>query len=161
MRPPIIQFRCRDGRASGFTLVEILIVVVILGILAAIVLPGLSTGAQEAEEATFRSNLRQYAQAFMLYHEKNCTFPPDGLPTEVPPGMDGYMDGSLWSSGKPLGGQWDWDCGVFGITAGVSVEQPARTDAQMTELDRQIDDGDLTTGQFRKRTNGFIYILEP
>ncbi|MGE5611744.1 MAG: type II secretion system protein, partial [Bacillota bacterium] len=80
MRPPTIASRRRDTLAPGFTLVEILIVVIILGILAAIVLPAFSNQTTEAENATFCSNLRQYAGAIRLYHEKYGTYPPDGMP---------------------------------------------------------------------------------
>ena len=43
---------------SGFTLVEILIVVVILGILAAIVIPQFSQASNEARESSLKSNLK-------------------------------------------------------------------------------------------------------
>ena len=38
--------------------------------------------------------------------------------------------------------------------------RPNMTDAQMAEIDLMIDDGDLSTGCFRKRGDGFIYIIE-
>jgi hypothetical protein len=31
----------------------------------------------------------------------------------------------------------------------------------MREIDQRIDDGDLSTGNFRARSQGYIYILEP
>ena len=43
---------------KGFTLVEILIVVVILGILAAIVIPQFTDASDEAKEATVRADLQ-------------------------------------------------------------------------------------------------------
>ena len=65
-----------------------------------------------------------------------------------------------WVDKTPIGGQWDWDNGQFGSKAGVSVYMPPVTDEEMREVDALIDDGNLSTGSFQKRTGGFIYIME-
>jgi general secretion pathway protein G len=52
---------------AGFTLVEILIVVVILGILAAIVIPQFTQASTEAREASLRSNLQSIRSQIELY----------------------------------------------------------------------------------------------
>jgi len=52
---------------SGFTLVEILIVVVILGILAAIVIPQFTSASTEAKEANLVSNLQAVRSQIELY----------------------------------------------------------------------------------------------
>ena len=54
-------------RTSGFTLVEILIVVIILGILAAIVIPQFSDASTEARESSLDSNLRALRSQSELY----------------------------------------------------------------------------------------------
>src|SRR5437868_6507714 len=48
----------RRTRASGFTLVEILIVVIILGILAAIVIPQFTSASQDARKNSLTSQLQ-------------------------------------------------------------------------------------------------------
>jgi type IV pilus assembly protein PilA len=74
------------------------------------------------------------------------------------------MAGSIlpedWTRGTPIGGQWDWDNGAFGVVAGVSVFQPDRTPEEMSDIDRLIDDGNLSTGVFRQRTDGYIFIIQ-
>jgi general secretion pathway protein G len=52
---------------SGFTLVEILIVVVILGILAAIVIPQFTNASTEAKESSLMSDLQSIRSQIQLY----------------------------------------------------------------------------------------------
>src|SRR5436305_11102479 len=61
----------RGGRKRGFTLVEILIVVIILGILAAIVIPQFTNASTDARKASLVSQLqtlRSQVQLFKLQH---------------------------------------------------------------------------------------------
>jgi len=55
----------------GFTLVEILVVVVILGILAGIVLPQFSNAADESKESAMKQNLLRMRQQIELYSQQH------------------------------------------------------------------------------------------
>ncbi len=60
-----------NKKNSGFTLVEILIVVVILGILAAIVIPQFTQASTEARENSLKANLqtiRSQIELFKIQH---------------------------------------------------------------------------------------------
>ncbi|NQU76223.1 MAG: prepilin-type N-terminal cleavage/methylation domain-containing protein, partial [Planctomycetes bacterium] len=57
----------RTGLGLGFTLVEILIVVIILGILAAIVIPQFSEASNEARQSSVRSDLQTVRAQIELY----------------------------------------------------------------------------------------------
>ena len=62
-----------NTRQKGFTLVEILIVVVILGILAAIVIPQFSEASSEARVSSVKSNLqmvRSQIELFKIQHNE-------------------------------------------------------------------------------------------
>ncbi len=147
-------------RPAGFTLVEILIVVVILGIIAAIVIPEITVGQEDTSAATFAANLRIAFEGVRLYRQKHFTYPADYGPGIVPKELVAYTKGLKWDKPTPIGGKWDWDYKQFGYTAGVSVYLPDRSDEEMTRVDAILDDGDLITGAFRKRNNGYIYVIE-
>ena len=67
----------RTKRANcGFTLVEILIVVVILGILAAIVIPQFTQASTEAKLSSLQSNLQSIRSQIELFKIQHNDLPP-------------------------------------------------------------------------------------
>ncbi len=65
----------KTGKNHGFTLVEIMVVVVILSILAAVVVPKIMDRPDQAREAKVRQDIRALSSALDLYRLDNFTYP--------------------------------------------------------------------------------------
>ncbi len=104
------------GRHSGFTLVEIMVVVVIIGMLAALVGPRLIGQSDEARVQTTRVQIKNLEQTLELFHLNNGFFPTtdQGLialieePT-IPPIPRNYRDGGYLNAKSVPKDAWDND----------------------------------------------------
>jgi len=89
-------------RSTGFTLVEIMVVVVILGILAVLIVPRVLGRSDEARQAAAKHDIATIMQSLKLYHLDNGRYPtndqglqalatkPSSAP--VPPNWKPYLD---------------------------------------------------------------------
>lgn len=70
-------------KEEGFTLVELLIVVIILGILAAVAIPQFGSSTDDAKMSTLQSNLSSLRNAVELYkQEHDSVYPGEVLETD-------------------------------------------------------------------------------
>lgn len=77
-------------RSDGFTLIEIMVVVVILGILAAIVVPKVMDNPDKARVVTTKQQIRTIETALNMYRLDNFKYPSSdqGLEALVSPPSD-------------------------------------------------------------------------
>ncbi len=95
----------------GFTILELLIVIVVIGILASLVLVGY-TGIQErAYYNRSRSELRSISSALYLYQDKYAGFPAD-VNRGLPPGLEEFLSNKSWPAAPYPGSIYDYDAFV-------------------------------------------------
>ena len=138
-----------------------MIVVAIIAVVAAIALPSFAKARATNQNVQFIQGMRVASAAFQQHVLEHGSYPPDAPPAVVPPGMEEALKGVHWTEKTTIGGQWEWDYKQYGFTAGVSVYFGSETpDDRLAVIDRMIDDGNLSSGMFRKRESGYIGIIE-
>ena len=117
-------------KRTGFTLVELLIVIIIIGILAGAMLLVAGSGTDKAEATKIVSNLRSLKTAALMYYADNPNkeFPADEAIDELKKYMDRPLEAPsgkyVFDQGNEASG--DWYVGLTDaedyITAGIAAK---------------------------------------
>lgn len=147
---------------SGFTLVEIMIVVVIIGLLAAMAIPAFKKVRNNSYASRLANDFRVFAGAFEIHALEVGIWPGDGQGNNLPASAEPYFEGTAWYQTPPNGGYWDWEVNRLGFVASVGLTEGDNglDPAVYERIDDILDDGDLSTGIFRKASNRYLYILQ-
>lgn len=91
----MIMRRMRTALKSkeGFTLVELLVVLMVLGVLAAVAVPRISDISGKAQEVKAKTELKQVQTAMEVYLAENGTYPTST--SEMNDALDFLMDSDL------------------------------------------------------------------
>lgn len=140
-----------------------MIVVVIIGLLAALAIPAFQRVQRASQNTRFINDLRVFSQAFEVYNTMNGAWPnnvgPGVVPT-TPVSMANDFKVATWQAVTVVGGRWNWDNSLSsGGNAGISVTLFTCDDAQLAEIDAKIDDGDITTGNFIKVSSTRVTLI--
>ena len=150
------------GACKGFTLIELMIVIAIIGILSAIAIPNFIAYREKAKIASVATNLKNFEKGFMAYAIDEGEFPNDShivLPDL--PKMENYISPEVWGKATPMGGTYNWEGPDNYPYAGIAIFEATAPEKDMRLLDSMLDDGDLTLGKFRQTPNGrYTYIIE-
>ncbi len=90
-----------ETRSSGFTLIEILLVVVIIGILVGVALPRLGGRKRQAEISAARADLANIGTALNLYELDNGSYPGSLQALITNPGGAQNWNGPYLQKGMP------------------------------------------------------------
>lgn len=154
------MFSPRRSGKRGFTLVEIMLVVVIIGLLALLAFPLLGKARDNARAARFINDLRNAVQSFELYALQTGYYPAETAPGVKPADMTEELKRPQWEKTTPIGGNWDWAVEQGSFYAGVMVVGPTVSNTLLRSIDQRIDDGDLSSGRFMSESGGVVYIIE-
>jgi prepilin-type N-terminal cleavage/methylation domain-containing protein len=168
--PPWIKFRCCFGtQRQGFTLTEIMVVIAIVGVMAAMSVLSFVKMRHDSSVARFVSTARLLRGAFQEYATITRGYPGTTATGVLPVGMASYLpSGFDFTADTPLGGKWRWRVPVYSVCqfglsvrGGLSGSAPLADEALFAQVDAQLDDGELTTGQFRKvMTDRYVWIIQ-
>jgi general secretion pathway protein G len=108
-------------KRSGFTLVELLIVIIIIGILAGAMLLVAGSGTDSAEATKIISGLRSMKAAALMYY---ADYPNDGTVPDVA-SLEPYMDGAIAGgySTTETGSSWFVQYDLAGQNAATGVRR--------------------------------------
>ena len=118
------KLRYSERRMSlpGFTLIELMVVIVILGLLATIIMPKILDRPEQARRLKAKVQIRNFQSALALFKTDTGSFPTTSQNLEAlinNPGLKGWKEGGYIEGGKvpldPWGNPYIYLCpGVHG-----------------------------------------------
>lgn len=123
------------NRSKGFTLVELLIVVVILGILASIAIPAYQDSVMSSKRGAVQSDLMSFANAMERYFTENGTY------------VGATAAGVYYTQSPTTGGAANYTLSVSSATASTYT-------LTATATGTMAGDGDFTLTNTGARTYG-------
>ena len=130
---------------KGFTLMELMIVVAVLGILAAILIPNFRGVTADAKNSTAKADLRNLKMAVILYQNQFNVLPDDSSEDKFEECLQNYSPRVVdrvptdpWSSS---GDKYQYDVSDDGTTFGIwSVGQDGTSETTITNDKCKLED---------------------
>ena len=143
---------------NGFSLIEVMVVVVIIGLLAVIAIPTFLLAQEQSYASRIANDLRTFSAEFEIYRMQYGVWPEDCQQGEVP----SELSKELQKFGQPAitKDTWDWENHAVGVVAGISLYGKNGEESVMIRVDEIIDDGQLSTGRFIENGERYTWIMD-
>ena len=155
----------RRMNEAGFTLIEILVVVILLGILATIIIPQVSVSSEDAKLNAVKTNLGNLRSAIELYYyQHKNSYPAEAIPGTAPAEVDTLPevfvaqlmrytdeDGNIANSGTSVYKYGPYVKGVF-PTNPYNEKNDVTIDNSETDITKKLSEGVDTGWKFYSLT---------
>ncbi|RJP28436.1 MAG: prepilin-type N-terminal cleavage/methylation domain-containing protein [Candidatus Omnitrophota bacterium] len=161
---------CPHLQKRAFTLIELLIVVAIIGILAAIAVPNFINAQLKAKISRVAAEERSIASGYLMYRLDNNKYPPhiDGDPAQhrFVTTPVAYLSTSVWDifADPNRKNEWPWECCTVGqyhcepayFAFQQNSSDPIRSDRNAAYFVLSYGPDQVFDGESYNSTNGLI-----
>jgi type II secretory pathway pseudopilin PulG len=148
---------------SAFTLVEIIVIVIVIGILAAIAAPKFVGAQVDTELASTAEDLRAIEYAVSMYYAKHGSYPRDVNRSQAVSVLgEFFKTENPFQKIAPIGGVYDYEGPPNWSPVQISIRSERRgshSQERAQQLDEYMDNGDLSTGSVRRKGSRTYYII--
>jgi hypothetical protein len=175
--------RLNRQRQAGYILLKFGLTLLAIVELAYIGATAFRKYQRSAQRDSYVEEVRALAAVFERFQIQTGSWPAaTHADARIPKGMESALAATRWLAGPPFGGTYDWvppapapteankegagkkpDPGAWIAVTAFSPGPPLPlSQADLIDLDRKLDDGNLATGRFRTGFNGWpIYQVNP
>jgi prepilin-type N-terminal cleavage/methylation domain-containing protein len=140
----------------GFTLVEIMVVVTLIGIISLISTPGIMKAANRAKATIAANDIRVFADAIEFYSSEKGAYPQGMIEhDDLPESVDGYLP-SNWTNGT-----YSWRYRSINEFTFLVLYNLDFDWQQKRHIDSILDNGNIGTGRLFSALGGtgLIYVF--